>query len=407
MRQVEALEASSLPTWLTIAEAVWVTKTSRQPWRTELSARTGRVGLADLPLHTGRAPAWLFGRMVRLAREILGHVVADYGSNEVLARLSDPFWFQAFGCVLGFDWHSSGVTTTTCGAIKEAVRGLEADFGFVVAGGKGVASRRTPAEIEQACERLGQDPAALVRASRLSAKVDNTALQDGHQLYHHTFLFTPKGSWCVIQQGMSDVARTARRYHWLGDRVTSFVEEPHAAVCADRLAPTLNLVAAESADARTATTALASRPPGEILAELDHLPLLRMPARHPLLAADIDPKRLHTTLLRTYERAPADFESLLGTPGMGPKTLRALALVAELIHGARASTRDPARFAFAHGGKDGTPFPVDRVTYDQTIEALRGTLGRARVDHSDRSRALKRLAAFANRVRPAAATTEA
>ncbi len=171
---------------------------------------SGRIGLAELPLHSGRAPPWLFGRMVRLAREILGHVVADYGSKEVLGRLSDPFWFQAFGCVLGFDWHSSGVTTTTCGAIKEAVRGLEGDFGLYVAGGKGAASRRTPAEIERACERLGQDPAALVRASRMSAKVDNTAVQDGHQLYHHCFLFTPGGSWCVIQQGMSDASRTAQ-----------------------------------------------------------------------------------------------------------------------------------------------------------------------------------------------------
>ncbi len=372
-----------------------------------MSARSGRVGLADLPLHTGRAPAWLFGRMVRLAREILGHVVADYGPDDVLARLSDPFWFQAFGCVLGFDWHSSGVTTTTCGAVKEAVRGLEGDFGLFVCGGKGAASRRTPGEIERACERLGHDPAPLVRASRLSAKVDNTAVQDGHQLYHHVFLFTAAASWCVVQQGMSDAGRTARRYHWLGDRVTSFVDEPHAAVCADRSAPTLNLVAAESAAARLATTEIAARPPSELLAELEQLPLLRMPARHPLLAsADVDPKRLHQTLLRTYERPPADFEGLLATPGLGPKSLRALTLVAELVHGARASTRDPARFAFAHGGKDGTPFPVDRATYDHTIELLRGALGRAKLEHSDRSRALKRLAGFAEDARPRAAVLE-
>jgi hypothetical protein len=339
--------------------------------------------------------------MVKLAREILGHVVADYGPNDVLERLSDPFWFQAFGCVLGFDWHSSGVTTTTCGAIKEAVRGLEHDFGLFVCGGKGAASRKTPAEIEHACERLRRDPAPLVKASRLSAKVDNTAVQDGHQLYHHVLLFTADGSWCVVQQGMSDTTRTARRYHWLGDRITSFVEEPHAAICADRPAPTLNLVASESAAARLATTAVASHPPAEIVAELEHLPLLRMPARHPLLAtADVDPKRLHQILLRTYERPPEDFESLLGIPGLGPKSLRALTLVAELIHGARASTRDPARFSFAHGGKDGTPFPVDRGTYDRTIELLRGALGRARLDHSDRSRALRRLAAFADDARP-------
>lgn len=355
-----------------------------------------RTGVASLPLHTGRAPAWLFGRMVRLTREVLGHVVADYGPGAVLERFSDPFWFQAFGCVLGFDWHSSGITTTTCGAVKEAVRGLEGDFGFVVAGGKGAASRKTPAEIERACERLGQDPAALVHASRMSAKVDNTAVQDGHQLYHHTFVFMPNGAWCVIQQGMCDATRTARRYHWLGDRVTSFVEEPHAAVCAEAQAPTLNLVALESEAARRATTRVAQQTPVETLADLERLPRLVLPHRHRVAADDIDPQRLHKILLRTYERAPADFAGLLGIEGMGPKSLRALTLVAELIHGAPASTRDPARFAFAHGGKDGTPFPVDRATYDRTVEALRGALGRAKVEHSDRARALKRLAAFAN-----------
>jgi hypothetical protein len=362
-----------------------------------MSSAPGRVGLADLPLHTGRAPAWLFGRMVKLAREVLAHVVAEYGPGEVLDRLSDPYWFQAFGCALGFDWHSSGVTTTTCGAIKEAVRGLEGDFGFYVAGGKGAASRRTPAEIERACEALGHDPAPLVGASRMSAKVDNTALQDGYQLYHHVFLFTPDGRWCVVQQGMSDAVRSARRYHWLGDRVTSFVEEPHAAICCDVRAPTFNLVAEESDFARAATSEVAIRPPDDTLAELARLPHLNLPGRHLLTARDLDPGRLHKTLLRTYERAPADFESLLGIEGVGPKTLRALALVAELIYGARASARDPASFAFAHGGKDGTPFPVDRATYDRTIEVLRCAVGRAKVDRSDRIRALKRLAAFAAR----------
>jgi hypothetical protein len=359
-------------------------------------SRGGRAGLADLPLHTGRAPAWLFGRMVRLAREILGHLVADQGPKAVLERLSDPYWFQAFGCALGFDWHSSGVTTTTCGAIKEAVRGLEADFGFQVAGGKGAASRRTPAEITAACERLGLDPAPLVQASRLSAKVDNAALQDGHQLYHHVFVFTAAGDWCVVQQGMSDELGTARRYHWLGDRVRSFVEEPHAAICAEAGAATFNLVAEESGVARKATAEVAALRPEQILAELARLPHLVLPSRHRLLAAaDVHPARLHQTLLRTYERAPEDFASLLGIAGVGPKTLRALALVAELIYGAPTSARDPARFAFAHGGKDGTPFPVDRATYDRTIELLRHALGRAKVDRSDRARALERLAAFA------------
>jgi hypothetical protein len=237
-----------------------------------MSPRSGRVGLADLPLHNGRAPAWLFGRMVKLAREVLAHVVAEYGPGEVLDRLSDPYWFQAFGCALGFDRPS-------------AVRGLEGDFGFHVAGGKGAASRRTPAEIERACEALGHDAAPLVRASRLSAKVDNTALQEGYQLYHHVLLFTRDGRWCVVQQGMSDASRSARRYHWLGDRVTSFVEEPHAAICCDARAETFNMVAGESGPARAATSEVAGRQPEKTLAELT--------------ARDLDPARLRRTLLRT------------------------------------------------------------------------------------------------------------
>ena len=360
-----------------------------------MPASCRRTGVASLPLHTGRAPPWLFGRMVRLAREVLAHLVAEYGPEEVLRRLSDPFWFQAFGCVLGFDWHSSGVTTTVCGALKEAVRGREADFGLYVAGGKGGTSRKTPAEIGAACELLAQEPAPLVQASKLAAKVDNTAVQDGHQLYHHTFVFTPAGSWCVVQQGMSDRTRTARRYHWLSEGLASFVDEPHAAVCCDIRGAELNMVASDSAAARAAVTELAAQPPHELLSLFERVPSLFMPARHPLALADVDPGRLHKVLLRTYEQPPEDFSGLLGTPGLGPKSLRALALTAELIYGAPASTRDPARFAFAHGGKDGTPHPVDRAAYDTTIDVLHRALSRAKVDHPERASALKRLMTFA------------
>lgn len=364
---------------------------------------SGRTGLAELPLHGGRAPPWLFGRMVLLAREILGHMVAEHGSDEVLRRLADPFWFQALGCVLGFDWHSSGVTTTTCGALKEAVRGREADFGFYVAGGKGATSRKTPAEITTACDLLSREPDVLVGASKLAAKVDNTALQDGHQLYHHTFVFTPAGRWCVVQQGMSERARTARRYHWLSETLPSFVEEPHAAICCDRRGASLNMVAAESAAARAAVTELAARPPETMLSLFERVPTLLMPRREPVSLADVDPRHLHKVLLKTYERAPENFETVLATEGLGPKALRALVLTAELIFGAKASARDPARFAFAHGGKDGTPYPVDRATYDGTIEVLRTALGRAKkIDRSEQIRALKRLAAFART--PAAGT---
>jgi hypothetical protein len=363
-----------------------------------------RTGYAHLPLHGGKAPAWLFTRMVRLSREILAHIVAEHGSSEVLRRLSDPFWFQSFGCVLGFDWHSSGVTTTVCGAAKEALRGREADYGVYVAGGKGRTSRLTPSEVTSACERLGRDPQPLVRASRLSAKVDNAAVQDGFQLYQHTFLFTPAGEWCVVQQGMNGRTRTARRYHWLSDSLRSFVDEPHAAVCCDeRGGPILNLVAAEGAPVRTGSVELACRP-RDVIDAVGRLPLLSMPRRHEVVQAeDVDPRYLEKILTKTYSRRPENYEALLEVEGVGPKTLRALALASELVYGTPASTRDPARFSFAHGGKDGFPYPVDRRTYDKTISVLRKALERGRIDRSEKVQALKRLANVEASVRAGAA----
>jgi len=335
--------------------------------------------------------------MIRLSREIAGHVVSEHGAEEMLRRLSDPFWFQAFGCVLGFDWHSSGVTTTVCGALKEGIRGAESDFGFFVAGGKGATSRKAPAEISSACERLSIDPAPLVYASRMSAKVDSAAVQDGYQLYHHTFLFTPSGRWSVVQQGMSDATSMARRYHWSSEAMpgASFVEEPHAAVCGKSEEPTLNLVAAESCETRAASAELARRDPSETLGLLRKLPTLNMPRRHEVVEEkDVATPYMEKILLKTWERAPRDFETLLGVPGVGAKTLRALSLVSELVYGTTASTRDPARFSFAHGGKDGHPFPVNRETYDRTIDALSSAVKRARVDDSEKVAAFKRLAAF-------------
>ena len=359
-----------------------------------------RTGFAHLPLHTGKAPPWLFERMVPLAREIVIHLVTEYGPGEVLRRLSDPFWFQAFGCVLGFDWHSSGLTTTACGALKEGVRGLERDLGLWVAGGKGATSRKTPAEITAACERLGRAPASLVHASKVSAKVDSAAVQDGYDLYHHTFVFTPEGEWCVVQQGMNDGNGMARRYHWHSPAVRDYVDEPHAAVCCDTRQASLNLVAAESAAVRERSAALARERPEVTLEALGHLPTLELPRRHDVRNIDVDPKRLAQVLLRTYEEAPKDFETLLCTPGVGAKTLRALALTSELIYGDTASTRDPARFSFAHGGKDGTPFPVDRATYDHTIETLRSAVNRAKLGHSEKLHALRRLGEFSRPERP-------
>ena len=351
-----------------------------------------QTGLAQLPLHTGQAPAWLFSRMVRLAREIICHIVSEYDSDEVLRRLSDPFWFQAFGCVLGFDWHSSGVTTTTTAAIKQGIKGLAKELGLYAAGGKGAASRKTPREIEIACEQLGSDADPLVYASRMSAKVDSAAVQDRYQLYHHAFFLSRTGRWSVVQQGMNEEARMARRYHWLGEQVSSFVCEPHAAVCCDGRSVSLNLVARESEAVRAASTELAGQPWHETQNIIGRLPELVLPHRHAVAMADINPRYLNKILLRTYERAPRDFESLLSIEGVGPQTLRALALASELIYGTPASTRDPARFAFAHGGKDGTPFPVDRATYERTITILHQALHRAKVERSEKVRALKRLA---------------
>ena len=353
-----------------------------------------RTGTAQLPLHGGRAPAWLFTRMVKLAREITIHVAAEYGAEEMLRRLSDPFWFQAFGCVLGFDWHSSGVTTTVTGALKEGIRGLERDLGFYAGGGKGAVSRQTPGEIELACERISVDPRPLVYASRMSAKVDSAAVQDGYQLYHHAFFFTPSGAWCVVQQGMNDANGMARRYHWLSSRLENYVDEPHAAVCAQVEAPTLNLVASESAAARTSAAALAGQRPEVTLSAIRSLPALSMPRRHAVLLADVNPQYLEKILLKTYDRAPEDFETLLGMEGVGARTLRALALVSEIVYGTPASTRDPARFSFAHGGKDGFPYPVDTETYDKTIDVLRAAVTKAGIDRSERVAALKRLVKF-------------
>jgi hypothetical protein len=333
--------------------------------------------------------------MVRLSREILVYLAAEHGSREILRRLSDPFWFQAFGCVLGFDWHSSGVTTTVCGAVKESLKGLDREIGFFAAGGKGGTSRHAPSEITGSCDALGRDAAPLVYASRTAAKVDSAAVQDGYQLYHHVFFFTAHGDWCVVQQGMSDRTRTARRYHWLSERVQSFVDEPHEAICCDSRADTLNLVAHENAGVRETSAALSRQPPEDTIRMVGRLPELTMPRRHELFPElDIAPPYLEKILLKTYERAPGNFEELLGIEGVGPRTLRALALASELVNGTPATMRDPARFAFAHGGKDGIPFPVDRLTYDRTIEILQKAVNRSAVDRSEKAKAFKRLANF-------------
>lgn len=355
-----------------------------------------RTGIANLPLHYGKAPAWLFERMRDLSREITLVVVEEFGSEEMLRRLSDPFWFQAFGAVLGFDWHSSGLTTTVCGALKEGLRGLERELGLFVAGGKGRTSRRTPREIEEVGDLLVIDAQDLVYASKMAAKVDSAALQDGYQIYHHCFIFTTKGSWSVVQQGMNETNRYARRYHWLSDDLESFVCEPHSAICCDQRGVTLNMVAEESDSARSVTTELSKEKPDKLISEVKRLQNLDLPHRHEVMVRDLNPERLKRILLKTYERQPQSFEQLLGIEGVGPKTIRSLSLISELVYGVKPSFRDPARYSFAHGGKDGYPYPVDRENYDRSIEILRKAISTARIGNREKLDALKRLTHLAD-----------
>ena len=353
-----------------------------------------RTGIAHLPLHGGKAPSWLFQRMKRLGREIIIAIVSEYGPQEILKRLSDPFWFQALGCVLGFDWHSSGVTTTTCGALKEGIKGLEKELGLYIAGGKGGTSRKTPSEIISAGDQLSSDPEKLVYASRMSAKVDSSAVQDGYQLYHHSFVFTKCGDWAVVQQGMNDVNKYARRYHWLGSKVTNFVVEPHQAICCDSKGNTLNMVAVESEEARQTTVMLSQIKPDALVGEIKKMQTLHLPSHHHVDVHDIHPDRLYKIFTKTYESVPNDFETLLGIEGVGPKTIRALALISELVYGKAPSFNDPARYSFAHGGKDNHPYPVDKETYDRSIEIIRKALKQAKVGNSEKMDAIKRLNCF-------------
>ncbi len=350
--------------------------------------------MANLPLHHGHAPRWLFARMRELARQITLLMVDELGTVGFMERLADPFWFQSLGALLGYDWHSSGLTTVTGAALKEGISGLERELGLFIAGGKGATSRKTPQEILAWGAELKTDPEGLVYASRMSAKVDNTALQDGYQLYHHLFIFDREGRWAVIQQGMNPQNRYARRYHWLSTAVRDFVEEPHTAICAERRGQALNLVSKASDAAREVSAELSRERPDKLTKELKRLQdyELTLPPRHRVLLRDIHPERLEKIFLKTYERQPAGFEELLSLEGVGPKTIRALALLSELVYGAPADWRDPARYSFAHGGKDRHPYPVDRRGYDQTITILKRAIAQAKLGRRERLAALKKLA---------------
>ena len=355
-----------------------------------------RTGIAHLPLHGGKAPAWLFQRMVRLARGITLFMLEEYDRDTVLERLSDPFWFQALGCVLGFDWHSSGLTTTTCGALKEGMKGLEEDTGLFFAGDKGATSRKTPSEIMEKGERslLRCEPGNLVYASRMSAKVDSNALQDGFQIYHHFFVFTAEGAWAVVQQGMNETTGYARRYHWLSRDLSDFVCEPHTAICSETRGLALNLTAGDIGETRQTVAELSAERPDTLRRELEHLQTLDLPRPHQLYLSDLKPSSVERVLLKTYERQPEDFVTLLGMQGVGAKTLRALALIADLVHGTPLSWEDPAKFSFAHGGKDGHPYPVDRDAYEDSIQILERALACMKLEGAERRSADARLRSF-------------
>ncbi len=351
--------------------------------------------IANLPLHGGKAPAWLFNRMKKLAREMLFLIIKEYGPDEVLSRLSDPLWFQAFGCVLGFDWHSSGLTTTVNAAVKEALAGTEKDTGVFVAGGKGGKSRNTPDELLAHAKALGADTSNYVRISKLTAKVDSVAIQDGYQLYLHHILFTKSGKWAVIQQGMNGTTKYARRYHWLSDDIKSFIIEPHKAICGEKKEDeVLNMTANESKDARDVTLGISKENPEKVLGEVRIISNYDLPARHEIIREDINPKNMEKILLKTYETQPGDFESLLLTKGFGPKSMRSLVLISELIYKKEPSYKDPITYSFAHGGKDGIPYPVNRQLYDRNIDFLKEIVNTSKIELSEKGKIFKRLAVF-------------
>jgi uncharacterized protein len=350
-----------------------------------------RSGTADLPLHGGRVPAWLAQRMANMGSAICEKVVYDYGVPELLSRLSDPFWFQAVGCVMGMDWHSSGITTSVVGALKRGLNPMAHELGIYVCGGRGRHSRSTPAELRRVAERSGIDGEALVRASRLTARIDNNAIADGFQLYLHGFFVSATGEWAVVQQGMNAATALARRYHWHSASVGDFTSEPHSAIVGAHQGTIMNLVDRRAQPAQRAMLSLVQEQPTVVLSEARRL---SMPAHHEVRATDVDLHRLGAALAVAHEKELSDFASLLLVERVGSRTLQSLALVAEVIHGSAIRFSDPARFSFAHGGKDGHPFPVPLKIYDETIAVLRRSLRSARLQHTEKADGLRRLDRF-------------
>jgi uncharacterized protein len=353
-----------------------------------------RSGSADLPLHYGYVPKWLYERMAKLGLAITESIVGEYGKKEFLSRMSDPFWFQSFGAVMGMDWHSSGTTTSVMGALKRAVNPHSKELGIYICGGKGKFSKQAPQELIGVGEQTGLNADELVRLSKLSAKVDNTAIQDGFQLYTHNFIVSNEGDWSVVQQGMRQGDSMARRYHWHSAQVHSFVEEPHAAVCGVNQGQILNLTAKEAGCSRNGILRISQEKPELMIQEIQQLV---MPSHHDVRSKDVDLRRLGSILWLAHEAQPKDFEELLLLEGVGPRTVQSLALVSEVIHGTPSRFNDPARFSFAHGGKDGHPFPVPTKTYDEVISTLQKAVHKAKIGQAEKADALKKLHAMATR----------
>ena len=384
-----------------------------------------RTGHADLPLHVGTVPKWLADRMRDLGTEIVQILLMEYGKKEVLTRLSDPLWFQSLGAVLGMDWHSSGITTSVMYGLKRGINARAREFGLCICGGRGKYSRKTPEELLFLAEHTGLPGNDLVRASKLAAKIDNTAVQDGFQLYQHNFILSNEGDWTIVQQGMNSRTKTARRYHWCSQNLRSFVDEPHSGITGENQGQILNLTDSSADKTRSSILTLSNEEPQKIIKEISDIARLGnpleqkksgqlelfdleenldgeicfdngdrnivLPDHHEVRAEDVDLKRLGGVLATAYENQPKDFESLLLTPGLGPRTLQSLTLVSEVIHGTPCRFRDPARFSFAHGGKDGHPFPVPTKIYDESIRILGDCIEKSKMGYNDKSECLRRL----------------
>lgn len=354
--------------------------------------KTSLARHADLPLHYGKVPPWLFTRMGVLGEAIFEAIILDYGKATIIQRMSDPFWFQALGCVMGMDWHSSGITTSVMGALKRTINPRFNELGIYICGGKGKQSTQTPKELIDLSDRTGLNGTELVRSSKLAAKVDNNAVQDGYQIYLHNFIVSDEGEWAVVQQGLNDANGMARRYHWHSKQIQSFVETPHTSVYGKNQGQILNLTATQATEAKTGILELTKEKPAALLRELQKL---YMPRHHDVKGKDVNLKRLGAVLTLAHNINFKNFEELLLLEGVGPRTVQSLTLASEVIHGTPSRFSDPARFSFAHGGKDGHPFPVPINTYDETISILKNSVDRAKMGDTDKHKAIKSLARIA------------